>query len=134
MTPQVEALYKQQQNLDEAGRLYFERPITNVLEQKIPYIYQWLKKTQNIIQLSIDRTKNKIAQNPRINSFFPRKIANTTIRNRRKQTTTKVRNNNLTIAPQIGIRNLEQTRPLPPPQPDPGKTNNDLVDLLNQPP
>ena len=133
LIPQVEALYDQQQHLDEAGRLYFERPMTNILEQKIQYIHQWLKKTKNIIQLSIDRTANTIAQNPRIHSFFPRIPTKTKIRNRGLRTTT-IQVRNINITPQLGIRNIEQTRPRPPPHPDPGTTNNDLVDFLTQPP
>lgn len=134
MLPQVEALYEQQHDLDEAGRLYFERPIDNLLQQKIQYIHQWLKKTQNIIQLSIARSKNNLTNNPSIHRFFQRLPPKTTLRNRRQTTTATIRNNNLTIAQDVSIRNLDRTRPLPPPQPDPGNAKNDLVDFLRQPP
>jgi hypothetical protein len=130
--PKVIALYNQQANLDKSGRLYFERPMVNVLEQKIPYIHQWIKKTEDIIAHSIQRCKKQLLRIPKLGTFFP-KIHTKNKKNTAHSSQTK--SNTPTTQLDQGVsHNLEETRPLPPPQPDPGNTRNALIDLLVKPP
>ena len=73
LNPKIRELYNKQDDLDAIGKIYFERQITNIFQQTTPYIHQWIKKSEEIIRQSIQRTKNQLDRIPRLDTFFPRR-------------------------------------------------------------
>lgn len=90
--PHLSARYKQKQDdLYEAGRLYFEWPIANVLKQKILFTNRIDNRTSCNYPLTLGRSKtHQLTQIPKLQKFFPRVTTKSKIRNRNAKTLKKI--------------------------------------------
>lgn len=89
--------------------------------RKIPYIHQWIKKLEETITQSIEQTKQQLRRITTLDTYFhwqPREAATPKIH--------RIDSSNIS-KPVVVVQNIDETRPLPPPLPDPGNRRIALI-------